>query len=207
MFTGIVTAVGTVQRVLRTRRGLAITIQAPWRDLVIGESIALDGVCLTVARKGAGSFVVEAVETTRGRTRLGELAAGAAVNLERALALGDRLGGHFVSGHVDAVGKVVARRENGDELQLDIAAPAEVYALCVPHGSITVDGVSLTISELRNGRKQGTVRVALIPHTRDHTTLGSAAVGDTVHLESDLIGKFVQQLLPARRTAPKRRSR
>ena len=204
MFTGLVTAVGTVQRVLRTGRGLAITIRAPWRDLVVGESIAVAGVCLTVARQSAGSFVVEAIETTRGRTRLGDLRAGDRVNLERALAAGDRLGGHLVTGHVDAVGRIVARRVRGDEVQLDIAVPAEVYALCVPHGSITVDGVSLTIAELRNGKKQRAVRVALIPHTREHTTLGDGAVGDHVHLESDLIGKFVQQLMP-RRAAPKRR--
>ena len=205
MFTGIVTAVGTVRRVRRTARGLAISIQAAWRDLAIGESIAVNGACLTVARKDRGSFTVEAIGTTRARTTLGDLHAGTTVNLERALAAGDRLGGHLVSGHVDGVGTIAARRESGDELLLDIAVPPEVYALCVPRGSITVNGVSLTIAGLRNGARRGTVRVALIPHTRDTTTLGAAAVGDRVHLESDLIGKYVQHLMPSQRAAPRRR--
>jgi riboflavin synthase len=205
MFTGLVTAVGAVKNVRRTKRGVCLTIGASYGGLAIGESIAVDGVCLTVVKKGRGWFTVEAIETTRGRTTLGELKVGSKVNLERALAAGDRLGGHLVSGHVDGVGKVVARRESGDELQLDVAVPPDVYALCVPRGSITIDGVSLTIAALRNGARQGTVRVALIPHTRDTTTLGAAAVGDRVHLESDLIGKYVQHLMPSHRAAPRRR--
>jgi riboflavin synthase len=201
MFTGIVTAIGTVRSVRRTRRGSRFVIAAPYRALAIGESIAIDGACLTVVAKGRGSFAVEAIATTRGRTKVDGYAAGTRVNLERALALGERLGGHLVAGHVDGVGKVARRREQGDALLLDLEVPAEVRALCVPHGSITVDGVSLTVNALPGGRR---VQVALIAHTRDATTLGGARPGDRVHLEADLIGKFVRQLVQPYRAAPRR---
>ena len=202
MFTGIVTAVGTVRRVRRTARGLRLTIAAPYRGLAVGESIAIDGACLTVVARGQGSFVVEAIATTRGRTKVARYAAGTRVNLERALALGERLGGHLVAGHVDGVGRVVRRVEQGDALLLDLEVPAEVRALCVAHGSITVDGVSLTVNALPRG---GRVQVALIGHTREVTTLGGVPVGDRVHLEADLIGKFVRQLVQPYRAAPRRR--
>ena len=143
---------GVVRNVRRTKRGVRLTIGASYGGLIIGESIAVNGVCLTVVTKGRGSFTVEAIQTTRGRTTLGDLEVGSPVNLERALAAGDRLGGHLVTGHVDGVGKVVAGRESGDELVLDVAVPPDVYALCVPRGSITINGVSLTIAALRNGR-------------------------------------------------------
>ena len=201
MFTGIVTAIGTVRSVRRTRRGSRIVIAAPYRALAIGESIAIDGACLTVVAKGRGSFAVEAIATTRGRTKVDGYAAGTRVNLERALALGERLGGHLVAGHVDGVGRVARRSEQGDALLLDLDVPAAVRALCVPHGSITVDGVSLTVNALPGGRR---VQVALIAHTRDATTLGGARPGDRVHLEADLIGKFVRQLVQPYRAAPRR---
>lgn len=203
MFTGIVTDVGVVADVRRSSRGVRLTIRTSYGGLTVGESVAVDGACLTVTASGKGTFSVEAIATTRGRTRVGDYRAGARVNLERALALGDRLGGHLVSGHVDGVGTVDGRRQTGDTLLLDIAVPADVYALCVEQGSITVDGVSLTINALRNGKR--TVQVAIIPHTRRHTTLGAARVGDRVHLESDLIGKYVQRLVPTQRSAPRRR--
>ena len=192
MFSGLVTAVGMVRSVRKTARGLALTVAAPYRGLAVGESIAIDGACLTVVRKAKGALVVEAIATTRGRTNFGSYRAGRAVNLERALRAGDRLGGHLVSGHVDGVGKVVRRGTDGDATLLDIAVPKDVGTLCVPHGSITVDGVSLTINGFP---KRGVVQVALIPHTRRATTLGGARVGARVHLEADLIGKYVRQLV------------
>ena len=201
MFTGIVTAIGTVRRVRRTARGLRLTIASRYRGLSIGESIAVDGACLTVVARGKGTFAVEAIATTRGRTKVGDYAVGTTVNLERALALGERLGGHLVAGHVDGVGRVARRTGQGDALLLDLEVPAEVRALCVAHGSITVDGVSLTVNALPRG---GRVQVALIAHTLAVTTLGRVRVGDRVHLEADLIGKFVRQLLQPYRAAPRR---
>lgn len=205
MFTGIVTAIGTIGRVTRTARGLRLTIRAPYRGVTVGESIAVDGACLTAVSKGKGFFTVEAIATTRGRTRIGDYAAGTRVNLERALRVADRLGGHIVAGHVDGVGKVVGRVARGDTLLLDLAVPAEVYALCVPHGSLAVDGVSLTINALP--ARARTVQVALIGHTRTATTLGAAGVGDRVHLEADLVGKFVMRLQQPYRAALRRRER
>ncbi len=191
MFTGLVTAVGTVRRVRATPGGLALTIAAPWKNLAIGESVAVDGACLTVVRRGRGAFTVQAVETTRGRTLFGEYAAGRRVNLERALRASDRLGGHLVSGHVDGVGTVVRCREDGDALRLDIRVPASVAAVTVPLGSLTVDGVSLTVNALP---ARQVIQVALIPHTRGATALGGVRVGQRVHLEADLIGKYLRQL-------------
>ena len=203
MFSGLVSAIGRVTAVRRTARGLAVTIAASYRGLKVGESVAVDGACLTVVARGGARFTVEAIGTTRGRTKIGDYRAGHAVNLERALRVSDRLGGHLVSGHVDAVGRVVRRRSAGDALLLDIRVPAAVGALCVPHGSITVDGVSLTINALP---RRGVVQVALIAHTRRVTTLGAMGVGDRVHLEADLVGKFVRQLVAPHRVARRRRS-
>ncbi len=199
MFTGLVTAVGTVQAVRRTPRALAITIAAPYRGLAVGESVAVDGVCLTVARKARGAFTVEAMATTRERTTIGAWAPGRRVNLERALRPADRLGGHLVSGHVDGVGQIVAVHHEGDAHLVDVRVPAAVARATVLHGSITLDGVSLTVDDLP---RRGVVRVALIPHTRAHTTLGSARVGRRVHLEADMIGKYVDRLLTPHRAPP-----
>ncbi|HEY2804991.1 MAG TPA: riboflavin synthase [Gemmatimonadales bacterium] len=210
MFTGIITAIGTITRALQTKRGLRLTIAAPYRGLEIGESVAIDGACLTVVARGKGSFSVEAIGTTRSRTRVGEYEPGTRVNLERAMRATDRLGGHLVAGHVDGVGTIRKRQEArgrsggeaGDEsVILDIAVPPGVFDLCVPHGSIAVDGVSLTINDLP---KRGIVQVALIPHTLEMTTLSGAGVGQRVHLEADLIGKFVRQLARPYRASGRR---
>ncbi len=202
MFTGLVTAIGKVIRVVPTARGLRIAIASPYRDLATGESIAVDGACLTVVAKEKGKFAVEAIGTTRERTKLGEYAVGTRVNLERALRASDRLGGHLVAGHVDGVGTILRRKAKGESTLLDIAAPPEVFALCVPLGSIAVDGVSLTVNALaRRGRA---VQVALVPHTLDVTTLGGAVVGTRVHLEADLIGKYVRQLVQPYRASGRR---
>lgn len=196
MFTGIVTAKGTVREVKKTPRGLQITIAATYRGLAAGESVAVDGACLTVAKKGRGTFTVQAVATTRGRTNFGHYRAGREVNLERALRVGQRLGGHLVSGHVDGVGTVVRRAVRGDAVLLDIRVPRAVAALLVPYGSIAVDGVSLTINALP---ANGVVQVSLIPHTLKASTLGGAKVGTRVHLEADQVGKFVMRRVAALR--------
>src|SRR2546422_6918971 len=192
MFTGIVTAVGTVAKATR-ETGLALTIRARYRGLKRGESICVNGACLTVERVVKGGFRVHVVETTRDRTLFADYARGRRVNLERALRAADRLGGHLVQGHVDGVAEVV-RVEGpggGDALVCDLRVPRGVRAVCIPQGSITVDGVSLTINALPG---PDLVQVALIPFTRAHTTLGALRVGERVHVEGDLLGKYVRQL-------------
>jgi riboflavin synthase len=201
MFTGIVTAVGTVRTVKKTPKGLTITIAAPYRGLAEGDSIAVDGACLTVVRVARGTFTVQAVTTTRGRTNFGAFRPDRRVNLERALRVGERLGGHLVSGHVDGVGQVVRRRVVDDAVLLDIRVPRAVAALSVPHGSICVEGVSLTINEMP---RPGVVQVSLIPYTLEVTTLGRAKAGTRLHLEADLVGKFVMQGLAPYRTGRRR---
>jgi riboflavin synthase len=197
MFTGLVSAVGRIDQVTESDAGREFRVAAPYDGLEPGESIALDGVCLTVREFGAGWFTVAAVVTTLGRT----WAAGRAVNLERAMRLGDRMGGHIVQGHVDGVGRVLATRLDGDAWLVDVAVPDELAPLMVPHGSITVDGVSLTVNELP---APGVVQLSIIDYTMRHTTLGGLAVGDAVHVEADVIGKFVQRLVApyARAAAP-----
>lgn len=195
MFTGIVTEVGRVSAVERATDRLAFTIEAPYADLDKGDSIAVSGACLTVVDCDDGWFKVEAIVTTRGRTWFGDLAVGDEVNLERALRVGDRLGGHFVQGHVDGVGTVRRLERKDDALLVDIAVPEDIWELTIPHGSIAIDGVSLTVNETPERR---VVQVALIPYTLEHTTLGGLAVGDPVHLEGDMLGKYVRQLLTER---------
>lgn len=194
MFTGIVTAVGTVTRVERDGATLGLVIEAPYADLVPGESIAVGGACLTVVDTGDGRFRVDVITTTRDRTRLAELEPGARVNLERAMQVGDRLGGHLVQGHVDGLGEVGEVGEDGGvgAAMLRIRVPPDVAEVTVPRGSITVDGVSLTVSAVP---EPGLVEVALIPYTREFTTLGDVRPGDRVHVEGDLIGKYVKNLM------------
>lgn len=196
MFTGLVTAVGTVKHVDAGTPGrVVLTVAVPWNDLEIGESIAVAGTCLTVVAHEPGWFRVEAIVTTRERTRMGDLSVGDRVNLERALRVGDRLGGHFVQGHVDGLGDVTAVRPEQDAVLVDVRVPDDVAPLCIPHGSITLDGVSLTINALP---APGTVQVALIPHTREHTTLGAVAPGDRLHVEGDMLGKYARRLMEER---------
>ena len=199
MFTGIVTAVGTVAKATREtgdgkrETGLTLTIRAPYRALRKGESIAVNGACLTVEKVVPGGFRVHVVETTEDRTLFAEYARGRRVNLERALRAADRLGGHLVQGHVDGVAEVVRveERGGGDVLVCDLRVPHGVREVCIPQGSITVDGVSLTINALPG---PDLVQIAVIPFTRAHTTLGELPVGERVHVEGDLVGKYVRQL-------------
>lgn len=195
MFTGLVSAVGRVESARAADGGRALVIRAPWRAVAPGESICVDGACLTVTRRLKGAFAVQVVATSLERTGFGAYRAGRRVNLERALRAGDRFGGHLVQGHVDGVGRIrrVARKK--DAVLLDITVPKVVAEASVPLGSITVDGVSLTVNALLG--KRG-VQVSLIPFTLEHTTLGDRRTGDRVHLEGDTIGKYVAAWLARR---------
>ena len=192
MFTGLVDDVGRVEQVASTDAGREFRVRCRYDELVDGEGIACDGVCLTVREKGAGWFTVAAAFMTLERTTLGEWTVGRRVNLERALRLGDRLGGHMVQGHVDGVGEVRSAVMHEDALLIDVAVPEEIDALLVPHGSITLDGVSLTVNALP---APGVVQVSIIEYTRRHTSLGDRKAGDPVNVEADMIAKHVQRLV------------
>lgn len=197
MFTGLVDDVGIIDRVSETDAGREFAIRSRYDDLADGESIAVNGVCLTVRERRAGSFSVAAVVTTLGRTALGDWTTGKRVNLERALRASDRLGGHIVQGHVDGVGTVRRVERLDDAVLVDVAVPPDVAELLVPHGSITVDGVSLTVNAIP---ERGVVQLSLIEYTLRHTTLGDLAPGDVVHVEADVVGKYVRALMtPYRR--------
>jgi riboflavin synthase len=194
VFTGLVDDVGTIERVATTDAGREFRIACRYNDLHDGESIAVSGVCLTVREHGTLWFVAAAMSTTIGRTTIGSWRVGRRLNLERALRLGDPFGGHIVQGHVDGVAEVRGMRQAGDARLIDLTLPASVADLVVPRGSIAIDGVSLTVSEVLDPT---TVRISLIEYTLRHTTLGDLAPGHGVHVEGDIIGKYVQRLLAA----------
>lgn len=198
MFTGIVMALGTVAAVEPLGAGRRIEIRTP-PDLLDtvrdGDSIAIDGVCQTVVSHAADRFSVQAIGTTLSRTTFGELTSGRRVNLELALALGDRLGGHMVQGHVDGIGRVVSVEQRAEHVLLDVSLPPEVAEVTVLHGSITIDGVSLTVNGLP---APGQAQVALIPYTWDRTNLSRLVAGDAVNLEGDMLGRFVVHYLKVR---------
>jgi riboflavin synthase len=201
MFTGIVTAQGTVRRVDLLDDARRIEIEADpgfLQDSAPGASIAVDGVCQTVVSLRGDAFTVEAIGTTLSRTTFGELAPGRRVNLELALALGERLGGHMVQGHVDGVGRVLAVERTGEHVLLDVSLPPDVAEVTVLHGSIAIDGVSLTVNALPAPDR---AQVALIPYTWDHTNLSRLAVGSAVNLEGDMLGRFVVHYLKLREGA------
>ncbi len=191
MFTGLITAVGAVREVSSTDAGRELVIAAPYEGVTLGESIACNGACLTVREHGPGWFRVAAVVTTLDRTTIGDWTAGTALNLERALAVGDRLGGHIVQGHVDGVGTVRAVARRDDAWLIDLEVPAEVDELLVPLGSIAVDGVSLTVNALP---APGVLQLSIIEHTLRHTTLGQLRPGDRVQLEADVLAKHLKRL-------------
>jgi len=195
MFTGIITAIGQVSEVRRTATGVRLDIASPWSDLDPGESVAVDGACLTVNAIAASALSVDVIATSLERTGFGRYAIGRRVNLERALRVGERLGGHLVQGHVDGSGTVVAIAETDGGRLLTIAVPDAVAQVSIPLGSVTVDGVSLTINAVP---RPGAIQVSLIPFTLQHTTLGDRIAGDLVHLEGDMIGKYLRQLVAAR---------
>jgi riboflavin synthase len=194
MFSGIVEATGMVARVAPAENGRRIRFRAPdvVEGLRVGASIAVDGACLTAVEVHPEGFSVDVIGTTLSRTIAERYAEGTRVNLERALRLGDRLDGHLVQGHVDGVGEVVAVEDQGETRLVDFTVPAEVDDATILHGSITVNGVSLTVNALPGPRR---CQVALIPHTRSVTTLGELRPGDPINLEGDLIGKYVVRIV------------
>jgi riboflavin synthase len=192
MFTGLIDEVGTIGAIANGPAGRELYVRSNYTGLADGESIAINGVCLTVREQDGQGFTVGAVETTLGRTTIGDWTVGRRVNLERAMVAGARLGGHIVAGHVDGVGTVKSIEQSGDARLVALALPEEVMELSVLHGSITVDGVSLTVNALP---PDGTLQLSLIEYTLRNTTLDGLKVGDQVNVESDLIGKYVQKLL------------
>jgi riboflavin synthase len=193
MFTGLVSDIAVVERLLPRQGGARILLRPGALrvdDLSPGESVCCSGVCLTVVERGGGLVAFEAVPETLSRTTLGTWRPGSRVNLERALRLADRLGGHLVAGHVDAVGEVAARSAEGQGARLSIALPEAIAPLVAEKGSIAVDGVSLTVARAHRDRFE----VALIPETLTRTTLGEAAPGTKVNLEADVVARHVARL-------------
>lgn len=191
MFTGLVETIGTVEEVGRTDAGVELRITSPWNDLADGESISVSGVCLTVIDKAPGSFTVAAMITTISRTAIGGWTPGARVNLERAMRADARLGGHIVQGHVDGVAVVSAVTREEDAVLVDVDLPPGLADTLVLHGSVALDGVSLTVNRLEGDSLQ----VALIDYTLRHTTLGTLEKASKVHVETDVIGKYVKGLV------------
>ncbi len=196
MFTGIVEGTGVVRQIVTRERSARLTVEAGrfLDGARVGDSIAVNGVCLTVARVAGQAFDADLSAETLRRTTLGRLRPGVAVNLERPVALGDRLGGHLVQGHVDGVGTVRARRRDGDAWWVEIAAPPGVMRYVVEKGSIAVDGVSLTVAQVAGDR----FTVCLIPHTCAVTTLGTLAPGRQVNLEVDVLARYIERLIASR---------
>ncbi len=194
MFTGIVRERGQVRTARRTGGGLAIEVEAPETaaKVAVGDSVSVNGCCLTATAVEDGRISFDAVPESLRRTSLGRLETGAHVNLETAVRAGEPLGGHYVQGHVDRTGRVRSVEPEGEGARLWIEASAEVLRYCVEKGSITVEGVSLTIAELASDA----FAVALVPHTLARTTLGALAAGDEANLEVDVLAKYVERLLP-----------
>jgi riboflavin synthase len=198
VFTGIVRELGRVVRVDGGAEGVRLELAAPatTAGVALGDPVSVDGVCLTVTGVEDGHMSFDAVPETLRRSSLGGLRAGSAVNVEPALRAGDALGGHYVQGHVDAVGRVRSVEPEGDGRRVWFDAPDEVLRLCVEKGSVTVAGVSLTVAAL----DEDGFAVALVPHTLTATTLGAVQPGDAVNLEADVLGKYVERLLSSRAT-------
>ena len=199
MFTGLVEGIGTVARVSTRGKVKRITLSIPatFIDLKAGDSLAVSGTCLTVVNAKKGEVTLEAVPETLSRTTLGKLRAGTRVNLERAVRADSRLGGHFVQGHVDGVGKVTTIRRLGETWVVAVSAPGEILVGLVEKGSVALDGVSLTITEVGGDGFE----VVLVPHTLKNTTLGSWKVGGEVNIEGDVLSKYVaRHLAPGGRT-------
>ncbi len=193
MFTGLISDIGVVERITPRAGGVRLVVRPgalPVDDLAVGESVACSGACLTVVERGGGLVAFDAVPETLARTVIGGWRPGSRINLERALRLSDRLGGHLVAGHVDAVGEVLARSPEGQGARLTISLPASLAPLVAEKGSIAVDGISLTVASAGRDRFE----VALIPETLARTTLGDAAPGRPVNLEADLVARHVARL-------------
>lgn len=191
MFTGLVEEIGTLVQLTRRGPDAELEVSCPYRDYVLGESIAVNGICLSVTKWTETSFTVDASAETLSKTSLAEVGVGGRVHLERALAYGARVGGHLVTGHVDGVGTVVETRPRGDALEMVFSVPEALAPFLAPKGSITVDGTSLTV----NGARGTRFDVVLVPITQGKTLLASRKPGAKVNLEVDVLAKYVARLL------------
>ena len=201
MFTGIIEEIGTVSSVKQSGSSSFIEIQAKkvLEDVHIGDSIAVNGVCLTVTHFGGGVFRADVMNETLSRSSLGKLTSGSPVNLERAMAANGRFGGHIVSGHIDGTGTVTDIKNDGIAVWYTVSAAPELLHYIVEKGSIAIDGISLTVAKVT----ETSFSVSIIPHTAAQTILGSRKVGDIVNLENDIIGKYVEKLMKPAEAAPK----
>ena len=202
MFTGIVEEMGTLRSIRRGAHSAVLSIGAETvlSDLKIGDSVAVNGVCLTATTVDAGGFTADVMHETLNRSSLGALVPGSPVNLERAMAANGRFGGHMVAGHIDGTGTITARRQDDNAVWYTVSAAPSLLRYIVEKGSIAIDGISLTVASVEADR----FSVSVIPHTAAVTVLGRKRPGDTVNLETDIIGKYVEKLLrPAADTAPK----
>ena len=200
MFTGIVEEVGVIRQIRRGAHSSVLTIGAETvlSDLKIGDSVAVNGVCLTATSLGSGFFTADVMHETLRRSSLGSLTSGSRVNLERAMAANGRFGGHIVSGHIDGMGQILALRDEGNAVWVTIAAPPELLRGIVEKGSIAIDGISLTVAAVTDRD----FSVSIIPHTGGQTTLLHRRPGEQVNLETDIIGKYVERLLQPMKAQP-----
>ena len=204
MFTGMVEELGTIRAIRRGASSAVLSIGAGTilDDLKVGDSVAVNGVCLTATQVDGGGFTADVMHETLDRSSLARLAPGDMVNLERAMAAGGRFGGHIVSGHIDATGTITDRRRDDNAVWYTVSAPAALLRYVVEKGSIAIDGISLTVAAVEADR----FSVSVIPHTAAVTVLGGKRPGDPVNLEADLIGKYVEKLLRPVQAPPARRS-
>ena len=193
MFTGIVETLGTVIQIIPNDKGKTFIIEASdiMDDLEIGDSISVNGVCLTVTKKDNPSFYLDLVPETLKLSNLGEIKNSSNVNLERALTLSTRLGGHMLQGHIETVGVIVDKTEVGDGAEITVAIDPNYLKYCIPKGSIGLDGISLTIASLN----ENFIKIAIIPHTLEYTNLGKKSTGDSLNVETDIIGKYIERLI------------
>ncbi len=193
MFTGIIEETGILQNIQRGSRSCVLTIGCSivLEDTKIGDSIAVNGVCLTVTALGSSFFTADAMPETLDRSSLGQLVQGSTVNLERAMAANGRFGGHIVSGHIDGTGRITGIRQDDNAVWYTISADAKILRYVVEKGSVTIDGISLTVADV----DESTLKVSIIPHTQKVTALHGKIAGSIVNLECDIIGKYVEKLL------------
>ncbi len=205
MFTGLVSEIGKIVLVSQTKEGIELLIEArkTARELKKGDSVSINGACQTVTSKNDTKFTVLAISETLKRTNFGILLPGSRVNLELPLRFFDRLGGHLVAGHVDAKGRLLEVVENGGDVEWWVELPKAFFGLVVEKGSVTLDGVSLTVAGLKSGR----FKVALIPHTLQATVLGERKTGDYLNVEFDFLGKYVHQIVKGKHNLPLRKKR
>jgi riboflavin synthase len=200
VFTGLVEEIGKIESVVKSAKSARITVKAKkiLEGVKLGDSICTNGVCLTVTSFDSSRFIIDVMAETMRRSNLRNLSPGDEVNLERALSVGDRLGGHIVSGHIDGMGTIESYEQEDNAVWITVAAPPEILKYIVQKGSITIDGVSLTVAYV----DEAVFKVSIIPHTKDMTTLLRKRAGDEVNLECDMIGKYIEKFLGAREQAP-----